>query len=120
VARCFALSYKYFKVNKDEFSVIIKNAIKDKKLYLLTIDNKIEGFAIAYKYNDKCKYFLMIDYAAIDRRLEVKNYLFPFISLFGLLDYIFYKKIKSNKYRLLMIDYDHTMLHYVNLKERRI
>ncbi len=113
--RCLDLSYKYFKVSKDELSDIINNAIKEDKLYLL-LDKDIEGFAIAYRYTDGKYNFLMIDYVAINRDLKVRNYLWSFIILFGMLDFVFYKKIKSNKYRLLGVDYESNMLSYINIK----
>lgn len=111
---CFNLSCKWFIIEEKAF----EKAFKEGKLYYLIIDDEIKGFAIAYRYTNSNKSFLMVDYAAIDRSLEVKNYLWNFILFFGILDFMFYKKIKSNKYRLLEIDYESRMLNYINLKKR--
>ncbi len=118
INKCFELSRGKFKLDKKTFKTMFKKEAKKGNIYLLIIDNEIKGFADAYKYIDKSfNNILMVNYAAVDKNIKVINYLMEFLTKFGFLNFLFFKKIKPDKYRLLKVDYINNKLTYLNLKE---
>ena len=107
---------KAFKMKDKELRRIIRNSCRNKHLIFIMDNGEIKGFADAYKYTDGHYNFLMVNYLAI-KDIKLSDFLFDGLIGFGFLNFIFFKKAKANKYRLLEMDYKNRKLNYLKIKE---